>query len=183
MSSARRRVAVVAAATTAAVVVAAPAFAGIKATVTRSAVSVTTASWGAAGATTTGTPTTGQAFVITWSSPLLGTSSQYFQVVNTGTLDLTGETYAATNAGSNVTVTLTACVGATWNASTGKCGGTQVVLDTSGGSSTTASTPIPASSALSVRAQASGLSLTSFTTSVTVTTTRSEVRAATTINS
>jgi hypothetical protein len=178
-----RRAAVVATAATALIVVGAPAWAGINATVTRTAESVTSASWGAAGAATAGTPTSGQAYVITWSGLLLGTSSQYFQVVNTGTLDLTGETYAATDSGGTATVTLTACVGATWSASTGKCGGTQVALDTSGGSSTTASTPIPTGSTLSVRAQASGIALGTFTTSVSVTTTRSQVRAATTTTS
>lgn len=169
-------------ATAALVAIAVPASATVKAKGTH-AETVTSASWGAAGATTSGSPTLGTPFVISWALITLLPTSQYFKVTNTGTLALSGETYAATNSGGP-SVKLTACVGATWNTSSGSCGGTQVLLDTSGGGSTTSTTAIAIGASLSVQAETTGLlSLGTFTTSVTVTAARSQVRAATTTTS
>jgi hypothetical protein len=164
------------------VVAATPAWAGEKGKTTNTE-TVGSASWGAAGATTSGSPTTGTPFVLSWNLVTLLPTSQYFKVVNTGSLALTAETYTTVNSGGP-TVALTACVGATWNAALGTCGGTQVSLGQSGGGAATASTAISSGASLSVRAQTTGvLSLGSFTTSVTVTTVRSQVRAGTTTNS
>jgi hypothetical protein len=174
----------VAIATTCLVAIAAPAWGGIKATNAQSE-TVTSASWGAAGATTSGSTTLGSPFVVSWALITLFPTSQYFKVTNTGTLALTGETYTTVNSGGP-TVSLTACVGGTWNSSSGVCpsGGTQVSLGQSGGGATTSTTAIPVGSSLSVRAQTTGLlSLGTFTTSVTVTAARSQVRAGTTTNS
>jgi hypothetical protein len=184
VSSISARVGVVVATALCMIAASTPAWAGIKGTYTGSTEQVTTASWGAAGATTSGSPTTGQPFVISWPAFTIGGASQYFKMVNTGSLNLSGQTYAATDSGGSLTVTLTACVGASWNTSTGNCGGSQVALDTSGGGSTTDSTAIASGASLSVRAQTSGvISIGSFTTSVTVTTDRTDIRAATTTNS
>jgi hypothetical protein len=178
----RRRASVVAATTACLIALTAPAWAGTKAKATH-AETVTSASWGAAGATTSGSPTIGSPFVLSWALITLLPTSQYFKVTNTGTLALTGETYSAVNSGGP-TVKLTACVGATWNATGGTCGGTQVSLGTSGGGSTTSTTAIAVGASLSVQAQTTGLlSLGSFTTSVTVTAARSQVRAGATTNS
>lgn len=159
-----------------------PAFAATHGKSTRSQ-TVTSASWGAAGAPTSGSPTLGTPFVLNWSLITLLPTSQYFKVVNTGTLNLTGETYTSVASGGP-TVALTACVGATWNAGSGSCGGSQVSLGQTGGGATTVSTAIAAGASLSVRAQTTGLlSVGTFTTSVTVATTRSQVRSGTTTNS
>jgi hypothetical protein len=163
-------------------VTATPAWAGGSGNATRTQ-TVGSASWGAAGSTTSGSPTLGTPFVLSWNLITLLPTSQYFKVVNTGSLDLTAESYTTVNSGGP-TVGLTACVGATWNAVTGSCGGSQVSLGQSGGGATTASTAIASGASLSVRAQTTGiLSLGTFTTSVTVATVRSQVRAATTTNS
>jgi hypothetical protein len=169
-------------ATAAILVTATPAWGGEAGKATH-AMSVGSASWGAAGSTTSGSPTIGTPFVLSWNLLQLLPTSQYFKVVNTGSLNLKGETYTTANS-RGPTVQLTACVGATWNAVLGTCGGSQVSLGQSGGGATTASTAIASGASLSVRAQTTGLlSLGTFTTSVTVTTTRSQVRAATTTNS
>jgi hypothetical protein len=153
------------------------AFATVKAASTHAAVSVGSASWGAAGATTSGSPTLGTPFVLSWNLVTLSVASQYFRVVNTGTLNLTGETYTTVVSGGP-TVALTACVGATWNSTLGTCGGTQVSLGSSATGATTTTTAIANGSSLSVRAQTGGvLSLGSYTTSVTTAVARSQVRA------
>ncbi len=174
---------VVAAAAIAMIVVAAtPAWAGEsgKATHTQT---LGSGSWGAAGSTTSGSPAIGTPFTLSWNLVTLLPTSQYFKVVNTGSLDLSGETYTTVNSGGP-TVALTACVGATWNAGTGTCGGSQVSLGQSGGGATTTTTAISSGASLSVRAQTTGvLSLGAFTTSVTVATVRSQARSATTTNS
>lgn len=172
-------------ATTAALVlsVASPVWAGVKAQRTSASQSVGSASWGAAGSTTSGSPTIGTPFVLSWNLIQLLPTSQYFKVVNTGSLDLSAESYTTVNSGGP-TVALTACVGATWNTVLGTCAGSQVSLGQSGGGTTTASTAIASAASLSVRAQTTGvLSLGTFTTSVTVTTVRNQARAATTTNS
>lgn len=157
-----------------------PAWAGTKGRSTRTQ-AVSSGSWGAAGADVGGSPTPGTPYVIQWALITLLPTSQYFQVVNTGSLDLTGQTYTATRS-SGPTVELTACVGATWSGSS--CGGSQVSLGTTSSGATTVSIAIPAGSSLSVRARTTGLlSLGTFTTSITITTTRSQVRASITKNS
>ncbi|HWC35257.1 MAG TPA: hypothetical protein VG650_10560 [Mycobacteriales bacterium] len=182
MNRARCAFSLLATAVATSLVLAQPAFAATKGKATKSQ-SVGSASWGAAGATTNGSPTLGTPFVLNWSLITLLPTSQYFKVVNTGTLDLTGETYTSVASGGP-TVALTACVGATWNAGLGTCAGSQVSLGQTGGGATTATTAIAAGASLSVRAQTTGLlSLGTFTTSITVATTRSQVRAGTTTNS
>ena len=173
---------VVAATAAMVLVVASPAWAGAKAK-TSNTQTVGSASWGAAGSTTAGSPTTGTPFVLSWNLITLFPTSQYFKVVNTGSLNLTAETYTSVSSGGP-RVALTACVGATWNAGAGTCGGSQVSLGDTSSGATTASTAIASGASLSVRAQTTGLlSLGTFTTSVTVTTVRSQVRAGTTTNS
>ncbi|MGN6473475.1 MAG: hypothetical protein ACTHK4_07485, partial [Mycobacteriales bacterium] len=110
-----------AAAMTLLIVAATPAWASEDGKATRTQ-TVGSASWGAAGSTTSGSPTIGSPFVLSWTLVNLLPTSQYFKVVNTGSLDLTAQTYTTTNSGGP-TVALTACVGATWNAVLGTCGG------------------------------------------------------------
>lgn len=168
--------------TAATLVSAAPAWGGEAGKATH-ALSVGSGSWGAAGSTTSGSPTVGTPFVLSWNLVTLLPTSQYFKVVNTGSLNLTAETYTSVNSGGP-TVQLTACVGATWNAGAGTCGGTQVSLGDTTSGATAASTAIASGASLSVRARTTGiLSLGTFTTSVTVATNRSQARAATTTNS
>ena len=158
------------------------AWAGTKGKATRTQ-TAGSGSWGAAGAPTSGSPTIGGPFVLNWSLITLLPTSQYFRVVNTGTLDLTGQTYTSVASGGPK-VQLTACVGAVWNAGSGTCSGSQVSLGDTSSGATAASTAIAVGGSLSVRAQTTGLlSLGTFTTSVTVATPRNQVRSATTTNS
>jgi hypothetical protein len=151
-------------------------------------VTTTSASWGAAAAANGGSPT-GSDYLINWN--LTGSLAyHYFQVVNTGTLGLVAETYAAvnskpTNGNAPPTIAIDACVGATWNATLGTCGGTVVRITATNQSSTAASISIPAGTSLSVRALP--ITLPNFpqpyTTSITLSVTRAQARAATTSNS
>lgn len=159
-----------------------PAWAGEqgKATHTETAGS---ASWGAAGSTTAGSPTIGTPFTLSWSITLAGLTPQFFKVVNTGTLNLTAETYTTTTSGGPKIV-LTACVGADWVAVlSGTCSGTQVSLGDSSSGATAATVSIPAGSYVSVRALPATLTLGTFTTSISVAVSRSQARAALTKNS
>jgi hypothetical protein len=183
VNRARLGTSVIATIATLVLLVAAPAWGSTTGKAISGSESVGSGSWGAAGSTTSGSPALGTPFVLSWNLITLLPTSQYFKVVNTGSLALTAETYTTTNSGGPA-VALTACVGATWNALTGSCGGSQVSLGQSGGGATSASTAIAAGASLSVRAQTTGiLSLGTFTTSVTVTTTRNQARAATVTNS
>jgi hypothetical protein len=171
--------------TAALVLVASPAWAGVKAKKTRTQ-TVGSASWGAAGSTNGGSPTIGTPFTLHWSVNLLGVNPQFFKVVNTGSLDLNAETYSTTiSAGPKIV--LTACVGADWSTLLGllgSCSGTQVSLGDSSSGATAASVPIPAGSYVSVKAAATGvLNIGNYTTTINVSVSRSQARAATTRNS
>lgn len=151
-------------------------------------VPTTSGSWGAAAAAAGTTPSSA-GYVINWN--LTGSVVyNYFQIVNTGTLDLAAETYAAvnskpTNGNAPPTIALDACVGATWNSTLGTCAGTVVRITATNQSSTAASISIPASTVLSVRALP--ITLPNFpqpyTTTITVSVTRAQARAAATYNS
>lgn len=185
MTATRRRAGLAAAIALGVVGISTPAWAGAKGQATSGSQSVTSASWGAVGTTTNGPGTTGSPFTLTWNGIA---TTQYFQINNTGSLDLSGETYTATNSALNVTggtaptVTLVGCVGAVWNSTNNKCTGTQVTLETTAAGSTTTTTAITTASSLSVRASTTPAP-TGWTTAVTVSTVRAEVRAATTTNS
>jgi hypothetical protein len=146
-------------------------------------------SWGAEAAALGSTPTPGNPYVINWN--LTGTLVyNYFQIANTGTLDLTAQTYSAvnskpTNGNAPPTIALDACVGATWNTLTGTCAGSVVRITATNQSSTAATITIPAGSALSMRALP--ITLPNFpqpyTTTVAVSVTRAQARPAATTNS
>jgi hypothetical protein len=71
-----------------------------------------------------------------------GVRDHFFNVVNTGSVALTGTTYSVSGAGmpNGGTVTLGACVGGVWNEATDTCtGGTATAIATSDGTFTTAS--------------------------------------------
>lgn len=164
--------------------VASPAWGNAKGKATSGSESVGSGSWGAAGSTTGGSPTIGTPFTLSWTVTILGVNPQYFKVVNTGTFDLSAETYTTTISGGPKIV-LTACVGADWTqVLSGTCSGTQVSLGDSSSGATTASVSIPSGSYVSVRANATGvLSIGSYTTQVSVAVVRSQARAAHTTTS
>ena len=170
---------------TVAVTAAAPAEAGVAARASKP-VAATSASWGAAGAPIGGAAVTGSAYAVNW--PGGAVVPQYFQIRNTGSVALTGQTYTATNSKTTngqvpPVVALDACVGATWTA--GSCTGTVVRLATSDAGANTVTIAIAAGGALSVRIQPVTLANfpQSYTTSVSVSVTRSQARAATTTRS
>lgn len=146
------------------------------------------ASWGAGAAALNSNPPSG-GYVINWN--LTGTVVyNYFQIVNTGSLDLSSQTYSAvnskpTNGNAPPTIAIDACVGGTWNSSLGTCPGTVVRITATNQSATTATIAIPANTVLSVRALP--ITLPNFpqpyTTTITVSVARSQARPAATSNS
>jgi hypothetical protein len=95
---------------------------------------------------------------------------QYFNAVNTGSITLSAASYSTVvtgGIGGTTTVTLVACVGASWNQALGTCGGTTTTIGswTSTSSAAISSTAVPAAAAarLSLKASVTGGSLTSVT--------------------
>jgi hypothetical protein len=95
----------------------------------------------------------------------------YFNAVNTGSITVSAASYSAVvtgGIGGTTTVTLAACVGASWNQALGTCAGTTTTTIgswTSASSAAIASTAVPAAAAarLSIKASVTGGSLTSVT--------------------
>lgn len=133
----------------------------------------------------------GGGLTINWQS--LGSNQRAFvDVVNTGSLDLTGVTMNVTTArnagGGNApfpTFTVEACVGASWVDATNSCGGTVTSLGAVSSGTMNVGIPIAAGARLSLRLSSNGNagSGARFTTSVDVTVVRGQARAAQTVSS
>lgn len=132
----------------------------------------------------------GTPYVINWDLRGGNLVYNYFRVANIGTLDLTGQTYSAvnskpTNGNAPPTIALDACVGATWNTVLGTCAGQVVRITATNQSSQPASISIAAGASLSMRAVP--ITLPNFpqpyTTTVQVTVSRNQARAASTTSS
>lgn len=121
----------------------------------------TAGSWGAAAGPVGGPPTRGD-YVVRFPG---GTPppAQYFELFNTGTLPLTGQTYKAVNSkpssgNAPPTVSLDACVGGRFDTATGLClGGTSVNLTNSDAASTTVALALAVGQVVHVRAAPSRL--------------------------
>jgi hypothetical protein len=119
---------------------------------------------------------------------------QYFSAVNTGSITVSAASYSVVvtgGIGGTTSVTLAACVGASWNQTLGTCAGTTTTIGSwsSASSAPISSTAVPAAAAarLSLKATVTGGSLTSVTSatvniSVSSGPTR-QIRAATTVDS
>jgi hypothetical protein len=145
---------------------------------------VTSGTWKALPTTLGSPPYLTQSLVLTF---LLGASPppQYFWVVNTGSLTLTGATYTVGITGTpGASASISACVGGTWNETSGACSGTITTLVTTAAGSA-ASAVVPAAAGASIRLRAtvtSALTLADIVT-VGVSVSRSQVRAATATDS
>jgi hypothetical protein len=121
-----------------------------------------------------------------------GVQQIYITVTNTGTLPLTGATYTVSGSNFKVgtTLSLVACVGGTWVVSTNVCNGgvPQTIVSSTGGSvsasvSSAGLLPAALGSNLTVQAVLSKNPNKTSAGTVTVTVNRSQVRAATVLNS
>lgn len=135
----------------------------------------TSGRWGAVATTSTVAPYGSGPLALTFT--LLGTTTQYFNVVNTGTLPLTDEIFRATTSGTSAAVE--AC-STTWNESTGSCpSGVITTVTTTGAGPTAFAAPLPATgSTIRLRARITGLLLGSTTITISVNVNRTQVRAA-----
>jgi hypothetical protein len=141
----------------------------------------TTTSWSATLVDADGRLKQGQPLIASW--PVALGTPVYGSVRNTGKAALTGQSYEVTVTGGNTRVDVDACVGANWNTLLGTCAGTTVPLDTSAQAGPTAtSTALAVGASISIRIKPA-LYLAGLTASLTVTTSRANVRAASTINS
>lgn len=166
---------------------AAPASAAIDARIAQSA-PAQSATWSAVPGPVGATPIAGQPHVINWNLSGI-VVAQYFQVANTGSLDLTGQTYSAvnskaTNGNAPPAIGLDACIGATWNTVLGTCAGTVVRIVATTQSAIASTTAIRAGGSLSLRAMP--ITLPNFpqpyTTTVSVSVSLSQTRTATITN-
>ena len=180
------RVATVAVAGAAALAVVPPALAAARA-IAPAKVATSSGSWGAAAGAVGVAPTIGSAYAIRWTSPAV---PQYLTVTNTGALQLLSTTYSGTNSKATngsvpPEVGFDACVGGTWAASSDTCSGTVVRIGaTAGGTFTVTSTTTAAAPGGRLSVRAFPTSLPNFpheyTTSLSLTVTRSQARAAAT---
>ena len=145
---------------------------------------VTSGTWKALPTTLGSPPYLTQSLVLTF---LLGASPppQYFWVVNTGSLTLSGATYTVGITGTpGASASIAACVGGTWNESTGACSGTITTLVTTAtGSAASAVVPAAAGSSIRLRASVTSALTIADVVTVGVSVSRSQVRAATSSNS
>ena len=118
-----------------------------------------------------------------------GTSYQYFDIVNTGSLLLSRQTFAITSVydkggrGKPPTVTFEGCINGTWSATSHTCSGSIINMgSTSSELFTSLSTPIHVGNRLSARARTSPGASNSYITTVNVQISRSQVRSGTTSN-
>lgn len=152
---------------------------------TAATVPATAASWGA-GVAVPGAAPNGP-YVVAWTSP---PTPRYLDVVNTGTaklvsMTLSGQNSQPSNGTAPPEIGVDACVGAVWNAAANSCAGTVVRLGaTSGGSFVVTTTTVPAAGGARLSIRATAISVVNFpnpfTTALSVTTARNQVRAATT---
>lgn len=147
---------------------------------------VTTAEWRAVATPQNSTPVN-QALILTWSVSH-GTAYQYFDIVNSGTIDVTSQTFHVTNVldkGGNAkapTVTFEACLNGTWVA-VNSCSGTVVALgSTTTEIFTTVNTPLPVGSRLRLQATTTPSGTSSYTTTVNISIDRSQVRPGITVS-
>ena len=109
-----------------------PSYAGIVTRLGPRTLQTSSGQWGAVPSTTT----------LTYST---ATQRIFFTVTNVGSLSLRGATYSMsiTNITKSGTLWLLACVGGTWNTSTGACvGGTQQTIGSTTGAATNAATTV-----------------------------------------
>lgn len=150
-------------------------------------VSVSATSW-AASAVPVGAPASNGPLVMTWTVSG-GSARQYFDIVNTGSIEIMGQSFLVTNVyeksgnAKPPTVTFEACVNGSWQPSSNTCTGSIVLM----GSTTTEffsslATPLAVGARLSARATTSPGGSSSYTTTVNVLVSRSQVRAATVTN-
>lgn len=146
-----------------------------------SSASVRSASWGAV-ATPAGSGATSGTMIINWSS-IKGVPYEFIELVNTGTLDLSGATYTVTTIATQngnqklPSVTLDACSGGSWAGSSNTCSGTTVRLGSTVSGSFSGTVGLSSGGRLSVRATSSGSPGANFATTLSVKVSRNQARA------
>lgn len=142
----------------------------------------------AASAVPIGAPASTGPLIMRWTVSG-GTARQYFDIINTGTIEITSQSFLVTNVyeksgnAKPPTVTFEACVDGAWQPSSNTCTGSIVLM----GSTTTEffsslATPLAIGARLSARATTSPGGISSYTTTINVLVSRSQVRPRTTFN-
>ncbi|MEN8582820.1 hypothetical protein ABFP37_08950 [Burkholderia sp. RS01] len=174
------RVAVIIAAALLPCLVAAPAHAAIKAGAVSGTQAAGSGQWSAVATTAGAAPFGTGALALTFTAA--GTDRQYFNVVNTGTLSLTGETFTATTTRSSAAVERCST---TWDESTGTCpSGTITTVMNTGASPTALNAPLAATGTkIRLRVRITAAIQRDSTITIGVTVSRSQVRTANTTTS
>lgn len=156
--------------------------------VTHNTVHTTTSKW-AANAVAQGQPATIGPLQMNWSVSQ-GVAYQYFDVVNTGSLALSSQSFMVTNTydksgnAKPPTVTFEACLNGAWLSGTNTCTGNVLTLGTTNTEFfVSVSTPLAVNQRLSVRARTSPGASSSYRTTVSIYVDRSNVRPSLSTNS
>ena len=163
-----------------------PAGAAIKATSAKS-YSAATLSWGAYFADPGTTPSPAP-YVSNWITSN-STQLDYLDLINSGGIALIGATFAiaTTSQGGNQEgvpkITFESCVGGTWNQTANTCSGTITNLGNQANGSLSPTLSVAKGARLSVRLSVTKTSRTSWSSTISVKTDRTDFRAGTTTNS
>lgn len=141
---------------------------------------VTTTSWAATLVTANGTVLTGQPLKTSYT--VLSANYLYASVRNTGTTALSAQTYALTTTGTLGAAALDACVGGTWQTTTNTCTGNVVRITADNTSGPRTAITLTEGSSVGLRITLPPPLVTA-TVSLSVSTSRADIRPATTIHS
>lgn len=182
----RRRVIVIALVTIASLFIIASSVGATTSSRMHSTLRVTTAEWRVVATPQNATPVN-QALILTWSVSR-GSAYQFFDIVNSGSIDVTSQTFHVSNVldtGGNAkapTVTFEACLNGTWVA-VNSCSGTAVALgSTTTEIFTTVNIPLPVAGRLHLQATTTPNGTNSYTTTVNISIDRSQVRPGITVS-
>lgn len=169
------------------IVTASPTSYAITSATRKTSTIASTTKWSAVMSDATATPTA-SAYVLSWF-PIQGLQNVYTKITNTGSSTLNGFSLFIDSVDSNGNrnnvpkVTVTLCVGATWNSTTDTCSGTMVVLGTLGSGTLSSTSSLASSSSVSVQLSITKTSKVQWITTINTNVSRQQVRAGTLTNS
>lgn len=151
----------------------------------RAASTVRSATWSLVALPQGAVPSTGP-LVINWYS-IKGVPYAYVDLASTGSIPVAGGSFTVSTVGNNggkknPTITLEACIGASWDASTNTCPGTTLSLGSTVAGTLSSSFNLGAGARLSMRVTSSGNPGADYTTTISTSVSRSQARAATVTN-
>lgn len=152
---------------------------------TRASSVVRSASWSLIALPQGAAITTGP-LVINWFS-IKGVPYAYVDLVSTGSIPVAGGSFTVSSVGNNggkknPTITIEACIGATWVSASNSCPGTTLSFGSTVAGTLSSSFSLASGTRLSLRVTSSGNPGQDYTTTISTSVSRSQVRAASVTN-